>query len=92
MSEPSITVRTEREITADELSRIIGDDIIASGDGKPFGYLAGIALDGMQSPNRDVVDILCEFLENDQSLQFEEDEFEELQELLETARSRGRKR
>lgn len=59
---------TEIDITlsADEMSELIGEQLILEGDAKPFGYLAGLSFDGMTN-NYDIVEILIEYIENEET-------------------------
>lgn len=85
-SEPAITIetRTEHRLTPKELSRRIGDEMILNGDGGPFAYLAGLSFDGMGSDS-DAVDILVEYLENENSFDFDDGEVGEIESTLRDA-------
>lgn len=80
----TVTVESEVELGPKELSRVIGEQLIVEGEGAPFAYLAGIAFDGMRG-NSDVVDILVEYIRNEQSLDLEEDEVYDIKEMLRRA-------
>lgn len=94
MGEPSVTlqvedeltvdVQVEDEFTAEELSNAIGNDIILEGDGRPFGYLAGLAFEGMDGDD-DVVDVLVEFLVHETEFDFRDGEVEQIETILRDA-------
>jgi len=56
----------ELELDAEDVSELIGEQLIMESEGKPFSYLAGLAFDGMTS-EYDIVDILMEYINNEQS-------------------------
>lgn len=76
-----LTLESEVEIDVEELSQEIGSQWIIEGKGKPFSYLAGLALDGMSGP-LDPVQILMEFLREEPSFDLREEELETIEELL----------
>ena len=55
----------ELELDAENVSELIGEQLIMEREGKPFSYLAGLAFDGMTS-EYDIVDILMEYINNEE--------------------------
>lgn len=74
-----LTLRAE--ITASELSSMIGNQLILEQQGEPFAYLAGIAFDGMVG-EFDIDEILTEYLENARCFDFTEDELAQMRRAL----------
>ena len=58
--------RLELELDAEDVSDLIGEQLIMEREGEPFSYLAGLAFDGMTS-EYDVVDILVEYINNEET-------------------------
>ena len=56
----------ELELDAEDISDLIGEQLIMQREGGPFSYLAGLAFDGMTS-EYDVVDILVEYVNNEET-------------------------
>ena len=56
----------ELELDAEDVSDLIGEQLIMEREGGPFSYLAGLAFDGMTS-EYDVVDILVEYVNNEET-------------------------
>ena len=56
----------ELELDAEDVSDLIGEQLIMEREGGPFSYLAGLAFDGMTS-EYDVVDILVEYINNEET-------------------------
>ena len=56
----------ELELDAEDVSDLIGEQLIMEREGEPFSYLAGLAFDGMTS-EYDVVDILVEYINNEET-------------------------
>ena len=56
----------ELELDAEDVSDLIGEQLIMQREGGPFSYLAGLAFDGMTS-EYDVVDILVEYINNEET-------------------------
>lgn len=81
-----LTLRAE--ITASELSSMIGNQLILEQKGEPFAYLAGIALDGMIG-EFDIDEILIEYLENAHCFDFTEDELAQMRRALQDGYKRS---
>ena len=56
----------ELELDAEDVSELIGEQLIMERKGEPFSYLAGLAFDGMTS-EYDVVDILVVYINNEET-------------------------
>ena len=56
----------ELELDAEDVSDLIGEQLIMGREGEPFSYLAGLAFDGMTS-EYDVVDIMVEYINNEEA-------------------------
>lgn len=56
----------ELELDAEDVSDLIGEQLIMGREGEPFSYLAGLAFDGMTSKH-DIVDILVEYINNEET-------------------------
>lgn len=82
----SLSVELDAEITPYELSEYIGDQWIIEGRGKPFSYLAGLALETMDDGGYDIVDVLVEFLYNEGTLDLSREDVEEIEEILDRGR------
>lgn len=78
------TITVESEIDTEQLSEMIGNQLILNGRGMPFAYLAGIALDGMNDDDR-LDDILIEFMNNSQALDFTDQQRQKLFNILRNA-------
>jgi len=80
----TIEIETDTAVSVgtEELSRIVGNQIVVEGDHEPFGYLVGLALDGLNGYG-DAPTILVEFLENEELFDLDEHEIEMIEQLLE---------
>lgn len=81
-------LRLRAEITATDLSSMVGNQLILEGKGEPFAYLAGIALDGMIGTLA-IDEILIEYLENAQCFDFTEDELAQIRRALQDGHQRS---
>lgn len=79
-----IKTETTVEFDTTELARLIGDQLILDGRGEPFAYLAGIALEGIDS-DRDIVEILMEYVNNEEQLDLSYEQQANLRRILRDA-------
>ena len=72
----------ELELDAEDVSDLIGEQLIMGREGEPFSYLAGLAFDGMTS-EYDIVDILVEYINNEETFaNVSREEAAEIEEIL----------
>ena len=72
----------ELELGAEDVSDLIGEQLIMEREGEPFSYLAGLAFDGMTS-EYDIVDILVEYINNEKTFaHVSREEAAEIEEIL----------
>lgn len=81
-------IDTTLTLDTEDLREEIGNQLILDGDHEdvPYAYLAGIALEAMNDEDMDLDDVVIEYLRNTYAFDLREDELDEIEAMLLTAR------